>query len=57
MEQQSMFGSERDLPLAARLRPRTLDEFVGRLTFWARAGAAARLIEGDRIGSMIFWGQ
>ena len=29
MEQQSMFGSERDLPLAARLRPRTLDEFVG----------------------------
>ena len=56
MEQQSMFGSERDLPLAARLRPRTLDEFVGQKHLLGEGRVLRRLIEGDRIGSMIFWG-
>ena len=56
MEQQSMFGSERDLPLAARLRPRTLDEFVGQTHLLGEGRVLRRLIEGDRIGSMIFWG-
>ena len=56
MEQQSMFESERDLPLAARLRPRTLDEFVGQTHLLGEGKVLRRLIESDRIGSMIFWG-
>ena len=36
MQQRSMFESEDSQPLAARMRPRTLDEFAGR-TCWAKA--------------------
>jgi putative ATPase len=43
-------------PLAIRLRPRTLDEFVGQLHM-LRPGSALRLaIEEDRVGSMILFG-
>ncbi len=56
MEQQTMFMSDADLPLAARLRPRTLDEFVGQKHLLGEGKVLRRLIEGDRIGSMIFWG-
>lgn len=56
MEQQTMFMSDADLPLAARLRPRTLDEFVGQKHLLGEGKVLRRLMEGDRIGSMIFWG-
>ena len=56
MEQQSMFTDERDLPLAARLRPRTLEEFVGQTHLLGEGKVLRRLIEEDRVGSMIFWG-
>lgn len=56
MQQQSMFMSEADLPLAARLRPRTLEEFAGQTHLLGEGKVLRRLIEGDRIGSMIFWG-
>ena len=56
MEQQSMFLREEDLPLAARLRPRDLDEFAGQQHLLGEGKVLRRLIEGDRIGSMIFWG-
>lgn len=56
MEQYTFFGSEEDLPLAARLRPRTLDEFVGQTHLLGEGKVLRRLIEKDRIGSMIFWG-
>lgn len=56
MEQRSMFEDESSLPLAARLRPRTLDEFVGQTHLLGEGKVLRRLIEGDRIGSMIFWG-
>lgn len=43
-------------PLAARLRPRTIDDVVGQEHLLA-AGAALRvLIESDRLGSTILWG-
>ena len=43
-------------PLAARLRPRTLDEIVGQRT-WSAPGAPLRaLIEADRLTSAILWG-
>ncbi len=56
MEQQTFFMSEIDLPLAARLRPRTLEEFAGQKHLLGEGKILRRLIEGDKIGSMIFWG-
>ncbi len=56
MEQQSMFYSEAELPMAARLRPRTLEEFAGQKHLLGEGKILRRLIEEDKIGSMIFWG-
>lgn len=56
MEQQSMFESPASLPLAARLRPRTLEEFAGQKHLLGEGKVLRRLIESDKIGSMIFWG-
>ena len=55
-EQINMFEKESDLPLAARLRPRNLDEFVGQKHLLGEGKVLRRLIESDNIGSMIFWG-
>ena len=55
-EQINMFEKESDLPLAARLRPRNLDEFVGQKHLLGEGKVLRRLIENDNIGSMIFWG-
>ena len=43
-------------PLAERLRPRTLDEFVGQRHLVGEGKILRRLIEGDHVSSMIFWG-
>ena len=43
-------------PLAARLRPRTLDDVVGQRHLVARNSPLRLLIEGDRLSSVIFWG-
>jgi len=43
-------------PLAARMRPRTLDEFVGQDQIVGPGRALRRAIEGDQIPSMILWG-
>jgi putative ATPase len=43
-------------PLAARMRPRTLDEVVGQEHLLAPGRLLRRIIESDRIPSMIFWG-
>ena len=57
MEQQTLFGAREDTaPLAARLRPRTLDEIVGQQHLLGPGKILRRLIESDRISSMIFWG-
>jgi putative ATPase len=45
-----------DQPLAARMRPRTLDEFVGQADLLGPDRELRRAIEEDRVGSMIFWG-
>ena len=56
--QQSFFSSENDSnqPLAARLRPQTLEEFVGQRHLLGPGKVLRRLIESDNISSMIFWG-
>jgi putative ATPase len=43
-------------PLAARMRPRTLDEIVGQEHLLAPGKLLRRLIETDRVPSMILWG-
>lgn len=58
MEQASLFeASDRETqPLAARLRPQTLEEFVGQKHLIGEGKVLRRLIESDRVASMIFWG-
>ena len=56
MEQQTLFGGDTPRPLAARLRPRDLPEFVGQTHLLGEGKVLRRLIESDRISSMIFWG-
>ena len=56
MQQMGLFDDGKGEPLAARLRPRGLDEFVGQKHLLGEGKILRRLIEGDNIGSMIFWG-
>jgi len=56
MEQQTLFGGGESQPLASRLRPQTLEEFVGQTHLLGEGKVLRRLIEGDRVSSMIFWG-
>ncbi len=55
-EQNTFFEHPQAQPLAARLRPQTLDEFVGQTHLLGEGKVLRRLIESDRVGSMIFWG-
>ena len=48
--------NRRPAPLAARMRPRTLEEFVGQTHILAPGQLLRRAIESDRIQSLIFYG-
>ena len=56
MEQYTLFSTNDDLPLAYRMRPETLDEYAGQRHLLGEGKILRRLIESDKIGSMIFWG-
>ena len=56
MEQPSLFEREVSQPLAARLRPQTLNEYVGQTHLLGPGKVLRKLIESDNISSMIFWG-
>ena len=60
MSQQDLFdngsATAANAPLAARMRPRTFDEFVGQEHLTAPGAAFRRAIEADRLGSIILWG-
>src|SRR5919106_6985343 len=43
-------------PLAARMRPRTLDEFAGQQHFLGEGKLLRRMLKADRLGSVIFYG-
>ena len=43
-------------PLADRMRPRTLDEYVGQTHLMGAGSLLRRAIEADQLFSMIFWG-
>jgi putative ATPase len=46
----------RDAPLAERMRPRTLGEFVGQEHLLGEGRLLRRMIEADQLSSLIFWG-
>jgi putative ATPase len=59
--QQTLFDSEEraspaTTPLAARMRPRTFEEFVGQDHLVGPGRALRRAIESDRLPSLILWG-
>lgn len=57
MSQISIFEKENNNePLAARMRPRTLEEYVGQEHLLGEGKVLRKLIERDQISSMIFWG-
>ena len=56
MEQVTMFEHAAPQPLAARLRPAGLAQYVGQTHLLGPGKVLRRLIEDDRISSMIFWG-
>jgi putative ATPase len=45
-----------DAPLAARMRPRTFDEFVGQSHLVGPGKALTQLLEGGHLPSLILWG-
>ena len=47
---------EKSAPLAARLRPRDLDEYFGQKHLLGEGKVLRKMIENDSVGSMIFWG-
>ncbi len=55
-DEMSLFRAEVEEPLANRLRPETLDEFAGQRHLVGPGRILRRLIEEDKISSMIFWG-
>ncbi len=61
MEQLSLFDMDTDnyrtyTPLASRLRPQSLEEYAGQKHLLGEGKMLRRLIDEDRISSMIFWG-
>jgi len=46
----------KDAPLAWRMRPQALDEFLGQEKILGDGTVLRRAIEDDRLGSLIFWG-
>ena len=59
MEQLSLFdspGTSFGDPLASRLRPRNLSEYIGQKHLLGSGKILRQLIEKDMISSMIFWG-
>ena len=47
---------EAEAPLAARMRPRNFDEFVGQENIVGTGRALRRSIEADQVPSLILWG-
>ena len=49
-------NAEKNAPLADRMRPRTLDEFLGQEHLVGEGRLLRRAIMADKLGSCIFWG-
>ena len=55
-EHQTLLNATLREPLAARLRPETIDEIVGQTHLLGPNRILRRIIEQDAVSSMIFWG-
>ncbi|HKO16370.1 MAG TPA: replication-associated recombination protein A [Gemmatimonadaceae bacterium] len=55
-EGETLFAARVAQPLAARMRPRTLDEFVGQAHLLAPGKPLRESIERGTVGSMVLWG-
>ncbi|QDU97890.1 replication-associated recombination protein A [Lignipirellula cremea] len=55
-EQAEAENFRRAQPLAARMRPASLDEFVGQQHFLGEGKLLRRLLQADRLGSVLFYG-
>ena len=55
-DRQESGNLEKAKPLAARMRPQSLDEFVGQSHFLGEGKLLRRILAADRIGSLIFYG-
>ncbi|RKZ90196.1 MAG: AAA family ATPase [Candidatus Parabeggiatoa sp. nov. 1] len=47
---------DKESPLAARMRPRTLDEFIGQEHIMGQGSLLRRAIQADQLSSLIFYG-
>lgn len=56
MEQTSLFDIPKYEPLASRMRPKNLSEFVGQTHLVGPGKILRKMIESDNVSSMIFWG-
>lgn len=57
MEQMSLFDDrDQTAPLASRLRPETIEDYVGQGHLLGKGKILRQLIDKDQISSMIFWG-
>ena len=58
MEQLSLFAQEieQNAPLASRLRPESLDDYIGQEHLVGKGRILRQMLDTDRITSMIFWG-
>lgn len=56
MRQQSLFDQTAHSPLASRLRPESLEEYVGQRHLLGSGKVLRVLIEQDQVSSMVFWG-
>lgn len=55
-DEEAMTEEEKNLPLAARMRPKTLDRYVGQEHLLAPGKLLRRAIDADRFTSIILWG-
>jgi len=55
-DRQETENLKRAMPLAARMRPRTIDEFVGQEHFLGPGKLLRRMLDADRLASAIFYG-
>ena len=57
MEQITLFDNRQEtIPLASRIRPQKLEDFVGQEHLLGQGKMLRQIIEKDQISSMIFWG-
>lgn len=57
MKQESLFSNQpENTPLASRVRPENLDQFVGQQHLLGPGKILREIIENDQVSSIIFWG-